>query len=409
MHETFAADCVLNPPMDKEVTRFPSAAEAMAALDRFDHEIENAPSLDAVETIANTAAIYQRIFKSVSEVADRAGEVWINAEVKIGEELAKLPKAKGTRGNLRGKPKGSGSSGGAIFSPPDGTATRAEIGIAKKRAARAIKLAAIPTAYRIVLIEQLKLAAKGVTPNALLAALRQAAKVEKHAAAANAVFSATGPFDVVVIDPPWPMKKIDRDDRPNQDAFDYPVMTIDKIATFWSETIAPIIAEDCHCFCWTTQKYLRVAQALLEKWGFSYVLTMVWHKTGGFQPFGLPQYNAEFIIYARKGSPVFIDTKNFNICNSWDRREHSRKPSEFYELIKRVTGGSRIDVFAREAHDGFVQYGNEIAKFDEVSWCRRTRVAERHAVSKWGDSIFQYSISGVSSPSTPHLTCTTQK
>jgi N6-adenosine-specific RNA methylase IME4 len=93
---------------------------------------------------------------------------------------------------------------------------------------------------------------------------------------------------------------------------------------------------------------------------------MVWHKPGGFQPHDLPQYNCEFVIYARKGTPIFIDTKDFNVCNSWSRQEHSRKPHDFYELIRRVTGGSRIDVFSREAHEGFAQYGNEIAKFAET-------------------------------------------
>ena len=46
----------------------------------------------------------------------------------------------------------------------------------------------------------------------------------------SAIFSETGPFDVVVIDPPWPMQKIDRDERPNQAEFDYPIMTIDELA-----------------------------------------------------------------------------------------------------------------------------------------------------------------------------------
>ena len=63
---------------------------------------------------------------------------------------------------------------------------------------------------------------------------------------------------------------------------------------------------------------------------------------------------------------VFIDTKDFACCFEAPRREHSRKPI-FYETIKRVTGGSRIDVFAREIHDGFAQYGNEIGKFTDAA------------------------------------------
>jgi N6-adenosine-specific RNA methylase IME4 len=60
---------------------------------------------------------------------------------------------------------------------------------------------------------------------------------------------------------------------------------------------------------------------------------------------------------------VFIDTKDFPCCFEAPRREHSRKPEKFYDLIRRVTGGSRIDLFAREEHEGFARYGNEIDKF----------------------------------------------
>ena len=344
----------------KAVTAFPSAAKAIAALDRLAVEIKHAPSLNVVDLIANAAAGYQRQFKPVTDVANRAGEVWIDAETKIATELAKMPKATGTRG--QGRPK----LGGPRSAPPkmgDAPATLAEIGLSKKRAARARRLAELSNAERKFYIEQLKLTGKGVTPNALLAACRSEAKTEKRKAAKAAVFSETGPFDVVVIDPPWPVAKIDRDERPNQDAFDYQTMTVDELAAFWPKTIAPCVKNDCHLFCWTTEKYLPAALDLIQRWGFRYVLTMVWHKPGGFQPHDLPQYNCEFSIYARKGTPVFVDTKNFNVCNSWPRQEHSRKPKEFYELIKRVTGGSRIDVFSREAHDGFAQYGNENDKF----------------------------------------------
>jgi N6-adenosine-specific RNA methylase IME4 len=170
----------------------------------------------------------------------------------------------------------------------------------------------------------------------------------------------TDTYDVIVIDPPWDMQKIERDVRPNQVAFDYPTMSEEELAEF---DVPSISADDCHLFCWTTHKFLPSALRLVEAWGFRYVMTMVWHKPGGFQPIGLPQYNCEFALYARKGSPRFVDTKSFFACFEAPRREHSRKPDEFYDVIRRVTDGRRIDVFSRENRDGFEQFGNEADKF----------------------------------------------
>lgn len=169
-------------------------------------------------------------------------------------------------------------------------------------------------------------------------------------------------YSTIVIDPPWPVEKILRDERPNQVEFDYPTMTIDEITAF-KDKIDAIADEDCHLFMWTTEKYLPKSFDIIKAWGFRYILTMVWHKSGGFQPQNLPQYNCEFVIYARKGSPEFTTTKDFFCCFDGKRREHSRKPDEFYNIIQRVTPSPRIDIFSREKHDGFDQYGNETGKF----------------------------------------------
>src|ERR1700756_4943259 len=97
-----------------------------------------------------------------------------------------------------------------------------------------------------------------------------------------------GRFGTIVIDPPWDMKKIEREVRPNHVEFDYPTMTEDQLIEFGT-MIESMALDDCHLFMWTTQKFLPISFGLIQEWRFKYIFTMVWHKPGGLQPFGLPQ------------------------------------------------------------------------------------------------------------------------
>lgn len=208
--------------------------------------------------------------------------------------------------------------------------------------------------------------------------------------AAGNVETVAGRYDVLVIDPPWPMRKIDRDVRPNQVEFDYPTMSVMCERPWWPDdvrincaisderepcnsiecSVGRIIheqgemrAHECnmHVWLWTTHKFLPDALALLDNWHARYVCTFVWHKPGGFQPIGLPQYNSEFALYARIGSPSFIDTKAFPTCFEAPRGKHSEKPAEFYSMVRRVTTGRRLDMFNRRTIEGFDGWGLEAA------------------------------------------------
>jgi N6-adenosine-specific RNA methylase IME4 len=169
-----------------------------------------------------------------------------------------------------------------------------------------------------------------------------------------------GKYRTIVIDPPWDMEKIQRDLAPNQVDFDYPTMSLDEIKDFKLPA-----HEECHLWLWTTQKYLKYSFDLLDSWDFTYLATFVWHKNGGFQPVGLPQFNCEFVLLARKGGQPFMETKQFFTCFNAPRREHSRKPDEFYDVVKRVCPEPRIDIFSREDRDGYDVWGLESGLFDD--------------------------------------------
>jgi N6-adenosine-specific RNA methylase IME4 len=338
-------DLVLSPKKGGIVVRFyDTACEALA----------KARTVDEVRNIRDEAAAMQEYAKRAKNkilFAD-AWEVRERAERGVGEmmvaQYATVGKAKA------GRPKKIGSVADPISIPP----SLAAAGIDKHLADRGRTRVAIPKA------EFEQSIAEGRARIIEYEFDRLDRRIKN--AGARAMTRATpatvpeGKFDCIVVDPPWPMEKIERDVRPNQVGFDYPTMTEEELADL---DIGSFAADDCHLFCWTTQRFLLAAFRLLEGWDFRYVCEFVWYKPGGFQPVGLPQFNCEFALYARLGTPRFISTKEFFTCFEAPRREHSRKPDKFYDLVRRVTAGPRIEVFSREKREGFAQYGNETSKF----------------------------------------------
>lgn len=166
-------------------------------------------------------------------------------------------------------------------------------------------------------------------------------------------------YRAIVIDPPWPMEKILRDERPNQFNFDYPTMEIDEIKALPIKDMA--LDDGCHIYLWTTQKFLPVAFEVFEAWGVHYQCLMTWVKNVGFTPFSW-MYSTEHCLFGRIGSLPLLKL-GMRLDFEAKVREHSRKPGEFYNIVKQVSPEPRLDWFSREPHEGFEQYGNETAKF----------------------------------------------
>ena len=214
------------------------------------------------------------------------------------------------------------------------------------------KIVTLPESQRQVVLQKIGTGEKPT--KAIQDVKREEIKQHLESVEVQAIKAVEGIYDVVVIDPPWPIEKIERDERPMQTSFDYPTMSLNEI-----KGIDIPCAGNCHVWVWTTHKFLPAAFNILEAWGLKYVCTFVWHKPGGFQPVNLPQFNCEFALYCRKGSPKLLDTKNLPTCFNAARGSHSEKPKEFYDFVRRVTAGRRLDMFNRRQIEGFDGWGKE--------------------------------------------------
>jgi len=297
---------------------------------------------------AEAARVYATQMKLGLEAMNTATEIKLRAERKAGEMLKETIPHEG------GRPRENCTSPSTVFEIP----TLKEMGIDRNKSRILQTIASIPEEVFEKHIAETKENKEELTTVGILR-LAHKQKVEEKIAEledlmTKEVKAVQGVYDVIIIDPPWPMEKIERDVALNQVALDYPTMTKEEIVNLSIPT-----ADNCHIWLWTTHKYLPFAFELLEAWEMKYVCTFVWHKPGGFQPFDLPQYNCEFALYARKGSPIFKDIKDFSVCFEAHRRRHSEKPEYFYNMVRRVTAGRRLDMFSRRKIEGFDSWGLE--------------------------------------------------
>jgi N6-adenosine-specific RNA methylase IME4 len=70
----------------------------------------------------------------------------------------------------------------------------------------------------------------------------------------------------------------------------------------------------------------------------------------------------EHCLLAARGKPVFIHGSYTTVLNA-ARREHSRKPDEFYTLVEATSPGNRLELFARQARAGWHAFGDQTALF----------------------------------------------
>jgi len=167
-------------------------------------------------------------------------------------------------------------------------------------------------------------------------------------------------YNLIVVDPPWPIRKLTHKARPKQTVMDYNVMTK---AQIYNLPVGSIAEDSCWLFLWTIQKYLYESPQILEAWGFNLLATSVWEKTYG-RSAGMPLYgfrwNAEFILIGYKKKPELWPSRPLiPLVFQGENIRHSQKPNVFYKMVESL-GDKRIDIFARQQRPGWDVWGNEV-------------------------------------------------
>jgi N6-adenosine-specific RNA methylase IME4 len=171
-----------------------------------------------------------------------------------------------------------------------------------------------------------------------------------------------GVFDVIAIDPPWEYSERggfsseQHDEDSNRGGVDYPTLTVEELKLLKLPS-----KDDCVLYLWTTHAFLRDSFDLLNAWGFTYKAVITWDK----EKMGIGRnirMQCEFCLLATKGNPLLQGSSVRDIIRE-PRREHSRKPIKFYELVETMTTGRKLDYFSREKRENWEVYGAESEKF----------------------------------------------
>jgi len=169
-------------------------------------------------------------------------------------------------------------------------------------------------------------------------------------------------YHVIAIDPPWAYNEKggfssdDYDAQNNRGAVDYPTMTVEQI-----KKIEIPAANDSVLFLWTTHAFLRDSFDIMKEWGFEYKATIVWDKV----KMGMGRnvrMQVEFCLLGIKGKPIIQGSSERDIITE-PRREHSRKPEAFYQMVERMCIGNKLDYFSRQTRKNWEHYGAEQDQF----------------------------------------------
>jgi N6-adenosine-specific RNA methylase IME4 len=223
------------------------------------------------------------------------------------------------------------------------------------------KLAALKPEAQAKVAEKIAAGEASSVQEAKFAVKQEAKRAVAEQIAAEPQPAPGGPFRVIVADPPWRYEKR-VDDATHRSVLPYPDMSTEEICAL---PVVDLAHDDAILWLWTTNAFMRDAFLVLDAWGFKEKTILTWVKsqmsTGDWL-----RGRSEHCILAVRGRPLVTLTNQTTVIEA-PRREHSRKPDEFYALVEELCPGSKVELFARQSRDGWQAWGAETEKFKGVA------------------------------------------
>ena len=209
-----------------------------------------------------------------------------------------------------------------------------------------------------------------------------------------------GPFATVVADPPWDYSRklsgggtsgyspVHQSRGGNRgSANHYSTMTLDELLRL---PVGEVVADQSHLWLWTTGAFMVEAHQVAEAWGFSPKGVIPWikvrknavrhveenHDLLSAVRMGMGLYVrwvSEFVVFAVRGKLPALNHDVKGVVFA-ERRDHSEKPDELYDLVEAVSPGPRLELFARTARPGYEVWGQEVGTWKPSRANGRQRV-----------------------------------
>lgn len=150
----------------------------------------------------------------------------------------------------------------------------------------------------------------------------------------------------------------------------YPTMSLEEICEI---PVSQAAAANSHLYLWVPNALLAEGLEVMRRWGYTYKSNLVWYKIrkdGGPDGRGVGFYFrnvTELILFGVRGHMRTLQPGRSQVnVISTQKREHSRKPDEIYDLVESCSPGPYLELFARFRRPGWDQWGNEDVELNSI-------------------------------------------